>query len=35
MPRVGVVATIRVRGGRGGGIEEGGVDMVWCGNMGV
>lgn len=28
MPREGVVATIRVRGGRGGGIEEGGGDMV-------
>lgn len=28
MPREGVVATMRVRGGREGGIEEGGVDMV-------
>ena len=28
MPREGVVATMRVRGGRGGGIEVGGGDMV-------
>lgn len=35
MPKEGVVATMRVRGERVGGIEEGGVDMVGCGKMNV